>query len=73
VDTEAPEGELCILLPATSTRSGEATLLLRPALFSPRRAVEMHAYDRRYRLHPVSVIEGGEDFEVARFRIEELS
>jgi hypothetical protein len=71
--TDAPEGELCILLPATSTRSGEVTLLLRPQLFSPRRSVEMQAYDRRYRLHPLDIVEAGDDFEIARFRIEELS
>jgi hypothetical protein len=66
------DGELCILLPSAATRSGEATLLLRPGLFKPQRTVEMHAYDRRYRLEPVAIAETGEDFEVARYRIEEL-
>jgi hypothetical protein len=71
--SHASDGELCILLPATTTLSGEATLLLRPDLFSPRRTLEMQAYDRRYRLHPVAITEAGEDFEIARFRIEELT
>jgi hypothetical protein len=71
--THASDGELCILLPSTTTHSGEATLLLRPAVFSARRTLEMQAYDRRYRLHPVTITEAGEDFEIARFRIEELT
>jgi hypothetical protein len=36
-------------------------------------ALEMHAYDRRYRLDPVALDERGDDFEVARFRVYELS
>jgi hypothetical protein len=71
-DDDLDGGELCILLPAASARSGETTLLLRPGLFKPKRQIEMHAYDRRYRLEPVAVAETGEDFEIARYRIEEL-
>ena len=65
------EGELCILLPSATTDTREATLLVRPGLFTPRQPVEMHAYDRCYRLKPVEISETGEDFQVARFRIDE--
>jgi hypothetical protein len=64
-------GELCILLPSSSMQSGEATLLLRLGVFSPRRSLEMRAYDKEYALMPVAVVQTGEDFEVARFRIVE--
>jgi hypothetical protein len=67
-----PEGELCVLLPSTTTRSGETLLLLRPGMFDPNAPLEMHAYDRRYRLEPVAITERGEDFEIARFRIQEM-
>jgi hypothetical protein len=68
----APEGELCVLLPSTTTRSGETLLLLRQDMFDPAAALEMHAYDRRYRLDPVAIAERGDDFEVARYRIAEI-
>jgi hypothetical protein len=68
----APEGELCVLLPSTTTRSGETLLLLRPDMFDPAAPLQMHAYDRRYRLDPVAIAERGDDFEVARFRITEI-
>jgi len=66
------QGELCILLPSATAPSGETTLLLRPGLFKPKRMVEMHAYDHRYRLEPLAIAETGEDFEIARYRIEPL-
>ncbi len=66
------EGELCVLLPSATTRSGEGLLLLRPGVFTPRQTLEMRAYDRRYRLHPVRIVEAGEDYTVGKFRVEEL-
>lgn len=69
----SPDGELCVLLPAAVPSSGETLLLLRPGMFDGRAPLEMHAYDRRYRLDPVAVIERGEDFEVARFKVQELA
>jgi hypothetical protein len=67
----SPEGELSILLPASTVQSGEAMLLLRPGIFSPKDSLEMRAYDRRYLLMPVALSESGEDFEIGRFRILE--
>jgi hypothetical protein len=68
----APEGELCVLLPSTTTRSGETLLLLRPDMFDANMPLEMHAYDRRYLLEPVSITDRGDDFEIARYRIQEI-
>jgi hypothetical protein len=66
------EGELCVLLPSTTTHSGETLLLLRPGMFNARTPLEMHAYDRRYRLDPESITDRGDDYEIGRFRIQEL-
>jgi hypothetical protein len=72
--TLSPEGELCILLPsASTTRSGECILLLRPELFSPNQSLQMHAYDREYLLTPAALAEQGDDFEIGRFKILERS
>jgi hypothetical protein len=65
------DGELCILLPSSSMQSGEATLLLRPGVFSARRAFKMRAYDKEYALTPMAVVQTGDDFQVARFQIVE--
>jgi hypothetical protein len=67
----SPDGELCVLLPSSATRTGECTLLLRPGLFSTKQNLEMHAYDRRYLLTPIALAEKGDDFEIGRFRIVE--
>jgi len=67
------DGELCILLPSYTAHSGECTLLLRPDVFSPKRTLGMHAYDRQYLLMPMALTERGDDFELGRFRILERS
>ena len=69
----SPDGELCVLLPSDATHTGECTLLLRPELFSLKRTLEMHAYDKQYLLMPVALAEKGEDFEIGRFKILERS
>ncbi|MCC7549577.1 MAG: hypothetical protein IT532_17650 [Burkholderiales bacterium] len=64
----APEGELCVLLAGAARNPDEAALLLRPGMFSIRGAIEMRAYDRRWLLEPVRVLESGEDFEICVYR-----
>jgi hypothetical protein len=65
----AEEGELCILLPSTTVQSGEATLLMRPGLFSPARNLVMRAYGRQYLLVPFRLIRSGDEFDLGRYRI----
>jgi hypothetical protein len=64
-----PEGELCILLPSATVHTGEATLLMRPGLFSPARALVMRAYDRQYLLVPAGLMRSGDEFDLGRYRI----
>jgi hypothetical protein len=44
-------------------------LLLRMGAFAPQKSFEMRAYDRSYLLVPRKLVEGGHDFDMARFRI----
>ena len=69
-DSSIPaEGELCILLPSVTVQSGEATLLMRPGLFSPARNLVMRAYDRQYLLVPFRLMRSGDEFDLGRYRI----
>jgi len=61
-----------MLLPSStrdSTGTGEMSLLLRPGFFSEKMTYEMQAYDRTYVLVPKKLLEGGDDFDMARFRV----
>jgi hypothetical protein len=61
-----------VLLPSSTTDSsgtGEMSLLLRPGFFSAQKTYEMSAYGRSYLLVPKKLLEGGDDFDMARFRV----
>jgi hypothetical protein len=61
-----------LLLPShvgDSVGQGEINLLLPADGFAPERSLEMEVYDNRYLLEPRMVLETGDDFEVARYRI----
>ena len=65
-------GEDAVLLPssaADSTGTGELSLLMRMGTFSPRQTFQMRAYDRNYLLVPKQLLEGGQDFDMAKFRV----
>lgn len=66
------EGEDAVLLPsslADSSGTGELSLLMRMGSFSPRQSFQMRAYERDYLLVPKQLVEGGEDFDMAKFRV----
>jgi len=61
-----------VLLPSSTSDSsgtGEMSLLLRPGIFSAQKTYEMSAYGRSYLLVPKKLLEGGDDFDMARFRV----
>jgi hypothetical protein len=64
-----PEGVLCVLLPAADEASQEIKLLMPSGAFSESTALEMRAYDHRYLLIPIHLVEAGTDWQVARFKI----
>ena len=62
-----------LLLPShagDSASKGEINLLLPAGGFSPDFNVEMRVYDKRYFLEPQIALETGDDFVVARFRVQ---
>jgi len=69
--TTAP-GTDAVLLPSSKTESagtGELSLLMRLGTFSPGQSMQMRAYEREYLLVPKELLEGGEDFDMATFRV----
>ena len=61
-----------VLLPSSTSDSsgtGEMSLLVRPGVFSEKLNYEMQAYGRSYLLVPKKLLEGGDDFDMARFRV----
>ena len=61
-----------VLLPSNlteTTGTGEMNLLLPMGSFAPQKSFEMRAYDRSYLLVPRKLMEGGHDFDMARYRI----
>jgi DNA-binding transcriptional LysR family regulator len=64
-----PEGVLCVLLPAPDEPSQEIRLLMPSDTFSGSTALEMRAYDHRYLLIPIELVEASADWQVARFKI----
>ena len=68
----AQSGEDALLLPSSSADSsgrGELSLLMRLGSFSPRQSFQMRAYEREYLLVPKQLVEGGQDFDMAKFRV----
>jgi len=67
-----PELESALLLPSNANETNgasEMNLLLRPGAFSLQKSMEMRAYERSYLLVPRKLVEGGHDFDMARFRV----
>ena len=63
-----------VLLPSSTSESsgtGEMSLLVRPGVFSEKKNYEMQAYGRSYVLVPKKLLEGGDDFDMARFRVRQ--
>jgi hypothetical protein len=64
--------ESALLLPSNSTDANgapEMNLMLRLGAFSLQKRMRMRAYERDYMLVPCKLVEGGHDFDMARFRI----
>lgn len=66
------EQENALLLPSNANDTNgasEMNLLLKPGAFSLEKSMEMRAYERSYLLVPRKLMEGGHDFDMARFRV----
>jgi len=51
---------------------GEVDMLLRVGIFKGRDSLEMTLQGRNYQLVPSSIVEAGEDYYWARFKVKQL-
>lgn len=63
------DGSSAVLLSKSPDKNGEILLLLREGSFSPRQALDMNVRGKQYYLMPGRLIEGGEDFDLASFKV----
>ncbi len=64
----AREGEPAMLLSTTPDQNGEIALLLRAGSFTPGQALEMNVRGNQYYLMSSTLAEGGDDFDLAKFK-----
>jgi hypothetical protein len=64
------EPQPAILLATAPDRNGEITVIMREGIFSARDRMEMTIGGKSYLLQPARLIEGGEDFDWAAFRVK---
>jgi len=67
----AHAGMLGLYLNRTSDASGEAWLLMKPETFAPNRSLIMNLNDKGYLLLPLALVERGDDYDLARYRMME--
>ncbi len=65
------DSERAVLLPTGPDAHGEVGVVMRHGLFNGRDGLDMMVSSKSYRLTPVGLVEGGEDFDWARFKVEE--
>lgn len=67
-----PEGgQLGLYLNRPTDTSGEAWLLMKQDTFSPQRSLNMELDDKTYLLLPLALVERGDDYDLARYRMME--
>jgi hypothetical protein len=62
------DGEPGVLLSTAPDKNGEISLLMRDGSFS-QQPIEMNVRDKIYYLMPSKLVEGGDDFDLARFKV----
>ena len=65
--------ETAILLTIKPDARGEIEMLLREGIFNGRDSLEMTLKDKNYQLVPLRIVEAGEDFYWARFKVKKPS
>ncbi|MEK7835821.1 MAG: hypothetical protein AAB298_06695, partial [Pseudomonadota bacterium] len=63
------EGEPGVLLSTTPDKHGEIALLLRGRSYTPGQGLEMNVRGKPYHLTPRKLVEGGDDFDWAKFKV----
>lgn len=62
------ETQVALYLNRPADTSGEAWLLMKPDTFSPNRSLNMKMGGKGYLLLPLSLVETGDDYDLARYR-----
>jgi hypothetical protein len=62
-------GEPAILLSTTPDKNGEVSLLLRESTYSQHQPLDMNVHGKTFYLMPVKLVEGGDDYDLARFTV----
>jgi hypothetical protein len=68
VHTADDEVQVALYLNRPSDTSGEAWILMKPDTFSPNRSLNMELGGKGYLLLPLSLVETGDDYDLARYR-----
>ena len=63
------EGEPAVLLSTTPDKNGDIALLLKVGSYTPHQALQMTVRGKRYYLMPRKLVEGGDDFDWAKFKV----
>jgi hypothetical protein len=63
--------QIALYLNRPADTSGEAWLLMRPNTFSPNRSMNMDMEGKQYLLLPLALVETGDDYDLARYRLME--
>ena len=63
------EAEAAILLSTSPDRTGEVGVLMREGAFNPQDSLDMTVNSKTYLLIPSRMVEGGEDFDWAKFKV----
>ncbi|MDD2929233.1 MAG: hypothetical protein PHY50_05350, partial [Sideroxydans sp.] len=67
-----PEGgQLGLYLNRPADTSGEAWLLMKQDTYTPQRSLNMELEDKAYLLLPLALVERGDDYDLARYRMME--
>ena len=67
------DGDAAVLLSTTPDRHGDVSLLLKTGSYAANQPLEMIVRGKRYHLMPRRLVEGGGDFDWAKFKVMESS
>jgi hypothetical protein len=65
--------EAAILLSTSPDKNGEVGIVMREGVFNSRDSLEMTVNNKSYLLMPAKMVEGGEDYDWARFKVMQRS
>ena len=63
------EPQAAILLSTSPDKNGEVGVVLRDGIFNSRDSLDMSVKDKGYLLMPTGMVEDGEDFDWAKFKV----